>query len=49
MKMTQTKLNTVWKPIKRGDGKITGWIEVVFHKPSGRYMTIPGVTGFRNA
>jgi hypothetical protein len=38
-----------WFPIKRGDGKVTGYIEMFWHKATGQWMTVPGVSKFRNA
>jgi hypothetical protein len=35
--------------IKRGDGKVTSYLEMFWHKPTGTWMTVPGVSRFRNA
>jgi hypothetical protein len=36
---------TQWSPIRRGDGKLTGYVEVYYF--AGQWMTIPGVSRFR--
>jgi hypothetical protein len=43
---TIEKAVSKWAPIKTGRGTITGYIEV-FPTPSGQWVTIPGVSGFR--
>jgi hypothetical protein len=45
---TKTASKSKWMTIKTGRGKITGYIEV-FPTPSGQWVTIPGVSGFRSA
>jgi hypothetical protein len=47
-KQTKTieKTASKWAPIKTGRGMITGYIEV-FPTPAGKWVTIPGVSGFR--
>ncbi|MEP7363839.1 MAG: hypothetical protein ABI972_11335 [Acidobacteriota bacterium] len=40
---------TKWAAIRRGDGKVTGYIEVFYSKNLNRFVTIPGVSRFRNA
>ena len=35
-----------WSPIRRGDGLITGHIEVWYAKSLGRWVTVPGASRF---
>jgi hypothetical protein len=38
-----------WATIRQGNGKVTGYIEVFFCAISNGYVTIPGVSRFRDA
>jgi hypothetical protein len=38
-----------WRAVRRGDGKVTGWLEVFFCRRSGGYVSVPGVSRWRAA
>ena len=43
------KRTSKWATIKRGDGKITGYIELFYAKHMDKWVSIPGVSRWRNA
>lgn len=46
--MYDKSMNTKWWPVKRGDGTVTGWLEV-FNAGDGRWVSIPGSSRFIDA
>jgi hypothetical protein len=38
-----------WKAIKNGRGEVKGYIEMFWSRQANAYVTIPGVSRFRNA
>lgn len=41
--------NSKWVPVRKGNGTVTGYLEMFWHAPSGQFVTVPGVSRWRNA
>lgn len=44
-----TQKGAKWMTIKRGDGLVTGYLEVWYSANIGRFVSIPGASRFLNA
>jgi len=47
-KKMNARINSKWAAIKTGTGRITGYIEVFYCKGLDSYVTIPGVSRWKD-
>jgi len=47
-KMPSIIPETKWLPLRRGDGKTSGYLEVFWSKALGKYASIPGVSRWKD-